>query len=243
MTIYHWPPVGLTGWLLTRVDPVSRSASSLTGRDYASQAQPMRRLVTAHVTAIGPDAAGAGYMEMLKSFLAGIHWVQVDAESSIWHIARSQFRNSIMEWTAGGIDLLWSDGPDNLFWVDHAIHGTTGTADGWPVLTVTGLPPNQIVVRPHELVSVMIGVETHAARAVRVTWSDGAGTAVIRLASALPAGSGLASLGARERLILRPLNDPRPVQPVGGDWTYEWDFIEVLADEIPPGTTTVDPWS
>ena len=243
--VIAWPPLGLTAWEVTRHQPVSRSRSLVSGRSYTSSAQRSRRLVTAHVTAIGPDQAGAGYVEMLKELMASrdTRLVRIDAHSGLWHLARTRLRNAPVDWLDGATEMLWTDAGADLLWFEADYTATASTVDGWPVLTVTGLPPSQVVIRPHELVTLISPAPDarQTSRALRVTRSDADGVAVIRLLTAM-SGTGQASLGGTESLVLEAEDLPRAVQPAGGTWSYEWTFREVFADEY-DGWTEVDPWT
>lgn len=240
--VIKWPPVSLTGWEFTVVDPVSESRTLIGGAPRTSAYLPRRRMATAVVPMNGGDGANLGYVEMLKRRLAGIHLVRVECRPAIWCSKQSRLRNAIGEWLTGSVEGLWLSGVTEGWWTAASYFGTAGTADGWPVVTVTGLPPNTIVVRPHELVR-MLDPEgpAQSARALRVTRSDGSGTAVIRLETALT-GTGPISIGDTESVVFRPLDYPRAVQAVGGSGAYTWNFEEAFEDEYPGGWTEVDPW-
>ena len=243
--VIAWPPVGLVAWEMAWHRPWSRSASLVSGRSYASTAQRARRLVTAHVTGIGADEAGAGYVEMLKALMIdrGTLLVRMSASAAIPHLARTRLGNARVEWLDGATELLWTDGSADLLWFENDRPGVAGTVDGWPALTVSGLPPSRIVIRPGEMVT-LIDPATDArqtSRALRVTRSDADGVAVIRLLDAMT-GTGQVSLGGAESLVLEADGLPRAVQPATGPWAYEWSFREAFADEVPGGFAEVDPW-
>lgn len=240
--VYAWPPVGLTGWEITHQDPVSVSRGLFQGAPRTSSYLARRRLATAIVPFVGLEQANSGYVEMLKDYLAGVHLVRVECHSAIWHVARSNLQNALGEWLTGGVGGTWLSGIVPGYWVTHAGYGTAGTVDGFPAITVTGLPASQIVVRPHELVTLLDPGGNQSARAVRVARSDASGNAVIRLNAAMT-GEGPVSIGDTESIVFRPLSYPRAVQSVGGGGTYQWDFEEAFEAEHPGGWTEVDPWA
>lgn len=242
--VYAWPPVGLTGWRLSVQEPVSVSESLITGAPRTSSYLPKRRVATAVVPIIGIDAAGAGYIEMLKDLLrGGRHLVRVECQSAIWHVARSRLQNAIGLWTAGGIEGLWLSGATEGYFVRTSAFGTAGTSGGWNVVTVTGLPPSQIVARPHELIRMLDPDGDHQiARALTIARSDGAGTAVIRLDRAMT-GTGPISIGDAESIVFRPTSMPDVVQDLRGQGAYTWDFVEAFEAEYAGGWVEVDPWA
>jgi hypothetical protein len=242
--VYAWPPVGLTGWELTVLDPVSESRTLLQGQPVTSGYRARRRAATAVVPMLGPDGANSGYVEMLKRYLSGVHLVRVECQSAIWFNARSRLPNAIGRWLSGSTEGLWLSGSTEGYWSSGSAYGTAGTVDGWPAVTVTGLPPSQIVVRPHELVRLLAPDEdAQSARAVRVTRSDAAGEAVIRLETALT-GAGPISIGDAESVVFKPLGYPRAVQDLQGGGAYTWNFEEAFEDDPVYGTwAEVNPWA
>lgn len=245
--VYTWPPVGLTGWEITTLRPVSRSVGLLDGRPRTSSALRERRLATAVVQGIGPDEAGAGYVEVLKRLLqGGQHLVKVECRPAIWHLrwGNGELISRLLEWTSGGVELLWTSGGDDLLWSDNLpAHGVPGTDGGWPSITVSGLPPSQIVARPGELIRVQADLDAQPefARVLTVARSNGSGVAVIRLMTAIAAG-GLVSIGETEAIVFEALDMPRAVQPVGANWAYTWNFREVFQDEYPTTWVELNPW-
>lgn len=244
--VIAWPPVGLTGWELTRLDPISRSVALIDGRARTSSAQRSRRLATAHVPGRNLDGSGAGYIEMLKEFLeGGRHLVRVECLAPIWHLAARgmNLRNSPMGWTSDGSDMDWLAGNSTLLWSDNlAMYGEPRTQSGWPALRVEGLPKNSLVARPSDRITVTNDAgATEASRVLTVARSDSSGVATIRVRDTFTL-SGLVSIGDKESIVFEALEMPRAVQPVTGDWGYEWSFREVFSDEYPDGWTERDPW-
>ena len=246
--VIAWPPFQITGWELAEVYPQSRSTGLIEGRPRTSSAQRGRRVATANITGIGTSLDGAGYVRMLNRLWAGApNLVRVECLSSLWYLARSglDLRNNILEWTDGGVELLWTAGGDELLWGDGAFatYGVPVTNDGWFSLTVTGLPPNRIVARPSELISVTDGATTEIAYVLTTARSDATGTAIIRTdkASAFTL-EGLVSIGQSEIIVFEALSVPRSVQGVSGTFGFQWDFREVFKDEYADGWTEVNPW-
>lgn len=247
--VIAWPPFDLTGWELADVYPQSRSVGLIQGRARTSSAQRARRVATANVTGIGRQQDGAGYVRMLNRQWAGRpNLVRMQARSSLWWLAGAKYdlRNNVLNWTAGGTDLVWSAGGDELIWGDgaYALTGAPVADAGWNGLTVSGLPPSRTVARPSELISVSYGGVTESARVLKTARADGSGVAVIR--TDRPTAftlTGLVSIGHREEIVFEALSVPRAVQGVTGTFGYQWDFREVFVDEYPDGWTDIDPWS
>jgi hypothetical protein len=248
--VIAWPPFQLTGWELAEIYPQSRSVGLIDGRPRTSSAQRARRVATANITGIGKQQAGAGYVRMLNRMWAGKpNLVRVEAHSTLWHMYRGGYdlRNNVLEWTAGGSDLLWTAGGADLLWSDgaYALSGIPATDGAWYALTVSGLPPSRIVARPSELISVTGTAGTsETAYVLTVARSDASGVAKIRTdkpeAFTL---SGLVSIGQSESIVFEAAGVPRSVQGVTGTFGYQWDFTEVFVDEYSDGWTEVDPWS
>ena len=243
--VIAWPPVGLTAWEFTRVDPVSRSVGLLDGRPRTSSAQRSRRLATAIVSGMGPDLAGAGYVEMLKEYLAGgRHLVRVECMSpNLQRVSSLHLKNAHMEWTSSGTAMDWTSDGATMLWSDNLeMHGVPATDGSWPALTVTGLPASSIVARPSDLITVTDSAGAkETSRVLMVARSDATGAATIRTRDTFTL-SGLVSIGDKESIVFEALDMPRAVQPVAGAWGYEWAFREVFADEYPDGWTERDPW-
>lgn len=243
--VIAWPPVGLTGWEITEVTPVSRSVGLVQGGRRTSSAERTRRYATAIVPGRGPDQAGAGYVEMLKRQLeGGKHLVRVECTSGIWHLARADavYGFDPLSWTSGGVPLAWTSGGVNLMWSasGYALNGVPTTDGGWPAIEVSGLPANRIVVRPSERLSVTDGGTTETATVMAVARSDGAGVATIRLDAAVST-VGAVSMGVTESIVFEALSMPREVQK-SRNWAYTWEFREAFEDESVDGWTEVDPW-
>lgn len=241
--VYAWPPVGLIGWENHLHQPVSRSVALLQDQQRTSSALRARRMLTAQVNGLSDDATASGYMENLKELLqGGRHLVRLEVESPIWFLRRVRSDAPLGVWRTGGTDGLWRTGGVDGFWSASDLHGVAGTSGGWPVLTVTGLPPATLVIRPGELVHLYDGATVQTARAMRATVSDGDGAAVIRLMSALT-GEGAVSLGGVESLVVQAESLPRSVQTLTGFGAYSWSFTQVFADEFPDGWVELNPWA
>ena len=248
MKVFAWPPFQLTGWELAEVYPQSRSVGLIEGRPRTSSAQRGRRVATAHVTGIGTDAAGAGFVRMLNRQWAGqSKLVRVECHSALWHMyrGRNDLRGNVLSWTDGGIDLLWSSGGAPIVWGmgDFSLYGIPETDGEWHGLALTGLPPGQIVARPSELISITDGDTIESAYVLTVARSDEAAAAIIRTDK--PEAftmSGLVSLGHAENVVFEAQGVPRAVQGLSGTYGFQWDFIEVFEDEFADGWQEVNPW-
>jgi hypothetical protein len=244
--VIAWPPVGLSGWEITEVTPVSRSVGLIQGGRRTSSFERTRRYATAIVLGRGQDQAGAGYVEMLKRQLAGgANLVRVDCTSCIWQLARAEtrFRRQALNWTAGGVTLNWTAGGTDVLWGSsgYALAGEPTTDSGWPAIEVAGFPAGQVVARPSERLTVTDGSATDAATVLTVARSDAAGVATIRLDQAVTT-TGVVSLGVTESIVFEALSMPREVQKVAGTWAFTWEFREAFEDESADGWSEVDPW-
>lgn len=244
--IYAFPPVGVIGREWTEETRVSRSAYLFSGKRAVSSLAPRRRLASLAVSALARGRNGAGYSESLKRLLdGGMHLVRLTSWPINWYLDAVAAGGVTvpLSWTAGGVPLTWTSGGVPLVWFSGGVvQGVAGTdAAGFPILTLTGLVPGQIVVRPFEVVRVFptAGGASVAARAVGLVIADGSGGAVLRLHDALV--SGTVSFGDAESAVFEVTGWPRAVQGVRGDWTYSWDFREVLAGEI-TSPVEIDPW-
>jgi hypothetical protein len=255
-TIYAWPPVGATAALWTLRQPVSVSRSMFGGEAHESASQPARRLVRLTVSALSGGGAGAGYLEALARLIglapdggAARHWVRLNAYRINRRLPVEDARRQAwpLEWEAADVPLDWTIGDDPFLWLTAEIFATAGTADGWPILTVTGLPPNSPVALPGEWVTVFAaidGIEGQTAMILRPAVSDGDGVAVLRLLTPITLeGERRAALGTVETGVFRVTEAAFSPRVRRGDWSFQLAFEEVLPAEIPEGTAEVDPWS
>lgn len=251
VNVYAWPPVSLHGWMWTLSDPIQRSRSIITGADYVSAAQRRRRIAALEVSGIGKNRMGAGYIESLIELLKGgqhcvrLYSCRINVRGGL---ATDLRQSDPLLWTEGSEDLEWSAGGADLFWyTGSVIVGTTGTdAAGWPIITVEGLPPNALVARPSEFITIYAD-ENDAGSTYRVlapAYSDGTGTAVIRLHDDPGALTDVrVNLGTSETAVFRPVSIPQAMQYKTGDWSYTWEFREVFEEEVGAGGfVELDPW-
>ncbi len=242
--VYAWPPVGHVAAEWSQIAPVGRSKSLITGGTYVSAAQRRRRVAKLEVSALALGRNGAGYIEVLKRLLdGGVHLVRLWSTPINWHLddqASFTARTRPMSWIVPPGQIDWeTDAEPFGWWTGPGVtEGEATTDGGFPALRVTGLPPNQLAVRPGELIT-MIGGDT--AMALRATSSDDDGVAVIRLLSEI-SGSGRVVIGTRETGVFEADSIPRAVQPMGQNWFYSWSFTEVFEDEGRGPFTEVDPW-
>lgn len=248
--VYAWPPVGVIGSEWTTSQPVSLSRSMLTGKRYVSQLDRERRLARLDVSSLAkPGAMGAGYMEVLKRLLAGgVGLVRLYSYPINWHLDALAEAGSRSAYPVGwetdtDPSLVWV-GPKR--WFDGTLlEGTPGTSGAWDIVTVTGLPPSQLVARPGEFLTRFASLTDTVGETVMIqapAYSDATGEAVIRVMAAISA-SGRANIGGSDTGVFEALGMPRAMQPIGADWTYSWEFREVFSDEVAGGFTEVDPWN
>lgn len=248
VNVIAWPPVGTVGRDFTHVRPVSRSASLLTGARYVSAAQRRRRVATVKVAGIGPDGAGAGYVEMFKEYLdGGINLARVSLCSPVWYGALRGLAGlrgaRKLQWAKDDTKVDWVNGAAPLEWsVGQAVAGVAGSLAGMSYLDCTGLPANQRVAFPSETVRVIDAARAeHLAKVVRVASSDQSGVARVFLDASLPSGDVL--IGYRESVVyeVEDLNNVRALQPVSGNFSFTFNLREVFEDET-DGFTEVNPW-
>lgn len=253
VNVYAWPPVAAVGSEWTEDSPVQMSRSMTTGAERTSIIQRKRRLVRLSIPGIGYNTYAAGYMEVLKRYLEGVHMVRLYSFPINWHfdtIGDQATRQSApVLWTTGGVDLEWEigSGTELLWYSGTILSGTTGTSGAFPIITVSGLPPNTLVARPGEFITAFEDGDDTTGTTVMISrpaTSDGSGVAVIYLFEALPAGTAVrVNLGVQDTGVFNPYPYPRAVQPQSGNWTYEWSFREVFADEYDGGFVEINPWS
>lgn len=246
--VYAWPPVGVTGAEWTIDAPVNVSRSIITGARKVSAHARKRRLVSLTASSLARGKSGAGYMEALKRFISGgenlvrVNSYPINRVMDARASAASRQSQPVV-WQDGGSQVDWESGGSPVLWYSGTVlTGVASTdADGWPVLTVSGLAPNVLVARPAEFVTLFSSGMTGAtAQIVREAYSNASGVAVLRLFTAL-SGSGRVNIGVSESAVFEAVSIPRAVQPVTGDWTYSWGFREVFADEV-GGFEEINPW-
>jgi len=159
--------------------------------------------------------------------------------------AGQDLTNTVFQWTAAGTDLLWTDGGVDLTWGDgaYALSGTPVSDGDWWALTVSGLPPSQIIARPSELISVSTNDAKEEAFVLTTARANAAGVATIRTDKATAFTlTGLVSIGQKENIVFEAQGVPRAVQVVSASYGFQWDFREVFADEYEGGFAEVNPW-
>lgn len=246
--VFAWPPVGVTGAEWTEEAPVSISRSLLTGAERVSAAQRIRRLVTLAVPGFGRTAWQAGYMEMLKRYLAGVHLVRLYSYPVNWHldvVDDDWRRSNPLVWFNDGNELPWQS-PYVRFYSGVRLTGSVSWIANKPVALVSGLPPRRLVARPGEFITFFSGNSDTTGATVQIAapaMSDEEGNAVIRLFESPGEFENVRiNLGVCDTGVFRPVRYPRAVQPVSGDWVYTWEFREVFEDET-DGFEEIDPWT
>lgn len=253
MKIIAWPPVGITSRAPWVERPIVRSEGLLFGARVVASAGPARRVAQLSVSSLAMGRSGAGYMAQLwRELEGGMNLLRIGVSSANWFLdeqaGRVRFGDAPLYWTVDGSDpLAWTvDGTDPLAWfVGPARTGTHGTdALGYPTLSLTGLPPNAVIVRPDDIVRSFavdegeIGSAT-TARAVTLARSDGAGAVTIRLDAELPAG--VISLHDTESVVFEVTSLQPSAQGLSGDWQTTISLREVLPHEY-AGATEWNPW-
>jgi hypothetical protein len=252
--VFAWPPVGVTGAEWTEDAPSERSRSILTGAERVSAIQRKRRLVRLTVPGVGRTTYDAGYVEMLKRHLEGVHLVRLTSYPINWHFDRPQ---------------------------PLVLKGDVFNDLGRSYVVLRGVPPGQIVARPAEFLTLFLPTgETTDLDPLDwfdgsdpLTWdvddstspdplvwfygtpytgtvvqvsnpakSDDSGRVVISLFETVPDQTQITVLyGTCATGVFRPDTYPRAVQPQLGNWSYEWSFREVFADEV-GGFVEINPW-
>lgn len=245
INVYPWPPVGVVASEWTRIAPVARLRSGLTGRDVMQASQRRRRVATLEVSALAAGRRGAGYCEMLKELLdGGIHAVRLLSSPINWHLDDMD-RLSLMpppaplDWRRGSDPVAWQTGDSPLRWFTGpvAVAGSaTAVGAGFAILPVTGLPPDRVVGRPGDFIrisDVQDASVSEVRRLLRPAVTTGAGAVTLKLDRMPDITAGRVTMAAQDEAVFRvdgPL--PRSRQPVGSDWRYSWSFREVFADEV-----------
>lgn len=246
--VYAWPPVGVIGAEWSVVDPVAVSRSLLSGRRFVSAAQRRRRVAQLRVNGIGRDAAG--YVEALKDYLrGGVGLVRLHSRRNGLMrppIADALRRAERVGWTAPSDAAAWTAPPGAVTWFSGAVLAAAAVSDaGFPALSVSGLPPSALVARPGEFVTAYASMRDatgETRRVARPAISDDAGGAVVRVTEAFTLATVVrADLGIADTAAFEALNIPRALQPLGQQFTYDWSFREVFADEV-GGFEEIDPW-
>lgn len=252
--VIMWPPVGAVGTEWTEVAPTQISRSMITGAERVSAIQRKRRMARLEVAAIGRSTYDAGYMEMLKRYLEGVHLVRLYSYPVAWHFDRPErvvrrgrvytdkgqtyvevFGNAPDKQVLRPADFLtlflptgstsdlkpldWFNAFDPLAWA------TDSTTNAAGVSWFNGVPYN--------------GTTVQVTQPVR---SDSTGRAVVPVFEQVADCADLYLMfGACDTGVFRPVEYPRAMQPHLGNWTYEWEFREVFADEV-DGFQEVNPW-
>lgn len=202
----------------------------------------------------GPEGDfNAGYCEVLKELLeGGENLVRLAAQPVNWYFNEfkdaSFRRTSALLWKTGITDLEWTTGGTELLWMyGEVLSGNTGTLDGIDFVTVTGLPASTLIAKPGEYVTGRLLSDPHGvgstAMVLKPAYSNGAGTARIFLLSAL-AYDELIEINAKPSMVFQVPDDlPEAVQPLDGNWEYEWVFRQVFSDEVGGFNEVPDIWS
>lgn len=253
--VFMWPPVGATGTEWTEEAPVQVSRSMVTGAERVSAIQRKRRLVSLKVAGFGRNTYDAGYIEVLKRYLEGVHLVRLYSYPIAWHFDRPEkaIRRGKVENDMGQTYVtVYGVKPDTLVlrpgdfltlflpagattelepldWFDGAAPvdwQTDGTTNADPVTWFNGQPYNGTVVQ-----------------VIQPVRSDSTGRARVPVFETVANIPDLHMIfGSCDTGVFRPVEYPRAMQPYLGNWEYDWAFREVFADEV-GGFTEVNPWA
>lgn len=254
--VYAWPPVDAIATMWSISQPVNRSQSFFTGADISSSAERKRKIASVEVPGIG-DLGGSmngGYCEVLKELLeGGKNLVRLKSMPVNWYFDKeviSDFatKPSSLNWTDGGVDVNWTDGGIETLWISNRnLQGVKGLSGGFHTVTVNGLPPETLISRPGEYIrgyasGDLTSGDGTVAKVLKPAYSNASGEVTIFLMSELTDVFHV-ELDATNSSVFRIDGDlPIGVQPVNGNWSYQWAFREVFADEV-DGFMEIDPWT
>lgn len=247
MQVIAWPrQVGAVAAEWSYAQGVSRSRSLLTGRSFLSQSGPERRVASISVSGYQNGGVGAGYMEVLKRHLrGGAAAVRLWSQPINQHLRQLPVPSGggVLTWVAEELPLDWTTpGDAPLTWMSAGSF-TGGKPSGTVYsLEVYGLPPHATVAAPGDFIAVTSDTTGEKATLMvgRECRSNATGLAQIVCFEPVPFG-GIVQFGVRDSAVFLADNLPRAVQPVSGDWRYDWSFEEVFADEV-GGFEEIDPW-
>lgn len=241
--VYAWPPVKAISRAWTVRDPIAVSQSLITGAEFVSASQRRRRIAVIEASSIfSPHAAGSGYMEALKMLLkGGVNLVRLTRKTTRFDCSLApdnQRGAQPIEWIVPPTPFPWVVPPAEIEWFDGEERaGTLTTLNGFPAISVSGLPPETLVALPGEF--AVIAGSPHMV--LKPSYSNDVGVAVVALVTQ-PASGGAVTLGGYDTGVFKVDTLPVVVQPGSGDWSYTWEFTEVFEDERGP-FVEVDPWS
>lgn len=217
MIVYRWPEaVGVTRSEWSYVQGIGKSRSIITRKLYTSAFDRERRVASLTVSGHQNKGMGAGYMEVLKRLLAGgSAAVRLYSWPVNWHLRQ----------------FITGSYP--------AVKAVSNYR-----INVSGLPPNTFLGGPGDFVLLDDGAGGFLARMMaqeRVSTSGG--TSSVKVIEKVPTGwSGTVTFGVRDTGVFLPLTVPRAIQPARGDWSYDWTFEEVFAEEVDGGFEEQNPW-
>jgi hypothetical protein len=248
--VIMWPPVGAIGTEWTEVAPVQVSRSMITGAERVSAVQRKRRMAKLIVPGVGRNTYDAGYMEMLKRYLEGVNLVRLFSYPISWHFDRPEQvvrRGRVYNDLGKTYVEVFGTAPDSEVlrpadFLTLYLPGS-GTLNTNPLDWLTsGAPLDwKTMTDPFFWVSGSAYAGT-TVQATQPVISDGTGRAIVPVFETVPDTADVYLVfGAADTGAFRPMEYPRAVQPHLGNWTYEWDFREVFADEV-GGFSEVNPW-
>lgn len=246
INVYPWPPVGVIASEWTTDAPVAKLRSLLTGREQVQAALRPRRIASFQVSALAAGRMGAGYSEILKQLLeGGIHAVRLRSSPINWHLdeitrASAGFNSNPLAWRTGSDPLAWraGSGPSPLTWFTGSViraGAITASGNFW-LMPLTGLPANTVVARPGDFLRIYDMDDANrfgVVRVVRPATSNASGAVTVKIDRLPTISGGRVNMSGQDEAVFRVDGSlPRAVQTVGQDWSYQWNFREVFADEV-----------
>lgn len=253
--VIAWPPVGATGVEWTEVAPVQISRSMITGAERVSAFQRKRRMATVSVPGIGRNTYDGGYMEMLKRYLEGVHLVRLNSYPIAWHLDRPErgTRRGDVHTDAGRTYVtvyglqpnrqVCRPGDFLTLFLPSGVSGTSETLswqNGDDPFTWSSDDTTNAETLTWFYGSGNVGTTVQVTQPVV---SDDTGVAIVPIFETIANQTQIYLVfGACATGVFRPMSYPRAIQPNVGQWSYDWQFREVFADEV-GGFVEFDPWS
>lgn len=251
--VIAWPPVGAVGVEWTELAPTQVSRSMVTGSERVTAFQRKRRLASVEVAAVGRSVFDAGYMEMLKRLLEGTKLVRLHSYPINWYLGQEKprqmtgnvvnmngFTNIVV---AGFTPFEVVMKPAEFILVKSAsVDNTALTPLSWETPDGPLSWSNDLNTNTESLTWFTGGQNTYTVQSITAAKADDTGTAYIPVVETLPDETDAeVTLRASASGVFRPVDYPRAVQPLTGNWTYQWAFREVFADEV-GGFREINPW-
>lgn len=253
--VYAWPPVDAVGTIWETRQPINRSQSFFTGKDFSTTADRKRIGATVLVPGIGCLAGtmNGGYCEILKDLLeGGKNLIRMNSMPVNWYFDEVEIeaglKPDVLNWTDAATPMTWTDAGTEMVWLTSpALSGTTGISGGFNYVDVSGLPPSTLIARPGEYITGysednLSDGTAEPVRVLRPAYSDASGDCRIFLTAALTDTFHVEINSKKSSVFMVEGQLPSALQPVDGNWTYTWNLREVFSDEV-DGFTEINPWT